>query len=223
MALKTDIVAYWKMQGNSDDDVGSNDGADTSISYGTSYGKIDQGALFSNSSGSLMKISNSGQFDFDGEAFSISFWIKPTNWDTGKSYTLIDFEDAGWGGWLLRHERTLTYLSGNNDQQLSDGKPTTGVWTHVVFTSNGTNGKMYYNGSLNYTQNSLTYNGNSTSDYGLGCNTGDNNQSYYGSMDEVGIWDRELTSAEITTLYNSGSGLQYPFVTAKPRSFAQII
>ena len=30
-------------------------------------------------------------------------------------------------------------------------------------------------------------------------------------IDEVGIWSRTLTSTEVSDLYNSGSGLQYPF------------
>ncbi len=34
-----------------------------------------------------------------------------------------------------------------------------------------------------------------------------------GKIDEVGLWTREITSAEETTLYNSGDGLQYPFTT----------
>lgn len=32
-----------------------------------------------------------------------------------------------------------------------------------------------------------------------------------GFVDNVGIWNRELTDAELTTLYNSGAGLNYPF------------
>jgi hypothetical protein len=35
--------------------------------------------------------------------------------------------------------------------------------------------------------------------------------SFNGSIDEVGIWSRALTSSEVTSLYNSGSGRQYPF------------
>jgi hypothetical protein len=31
-------------------------------------------------------------------------------------------------------------------------------------------------------------------------------------LDEIGIWNRALTGTEITDLYNSGSGLTYPFV-----------
>lgn len=32
-----------------------------------------------------------------------------------------------------------------------------------------------------------------------------------GAIDEIGMWKRALTTAEITQLYNGGAGLQYPF------------
>ncbi len=34
---------------------------------------------------------------------------------------------------------------------------------------------------------------------------------FRGKIDEAGIWDRPLTSAEVQALYNKGNGLQYPF------------
>jgi hypothetical protein len=34
------------------------------------------------------------------------------------------------------------------------------------------------------------------------------------SIDEYGIWDKKLSSSEVSQLYNSGSGLTYPFVTS---------
>jgi len=37
-----------------------------------------------------------------------------------------------------------------------------------------------------------------------------------GKVDEVGIWSRALSSSEITELYNSGTGLSYPFTTFNP-------
>src|SRR6202035_2479657 len=37
-------------------------------------------------------------------------------------------------------------------------------------------------------------------------------QAYFdGDIDEVSIWNRALTSTEVSDLYNSGGGLQYPF------------
>ncbi len=32
-----------------------------------------------------------------------------------------------------------------------------------------------------------------------------------GQVDELAIWNRALSAAEVTQLYNSGAGKQYPF------------
>jgi hypothetical protein len=36
-------------------------------------------------------------------------------------------------------------------------------------------------------------------------------QLFKGKIDELGLWDRLLTSNEISTIYNNGNGLSYPF------------
>jgi hypothetical protein len=35
-----------------------------------------------------------------------------------------------------------------------------------------------------------------------------------GMVDEIGYWERDLSSSEVTTLYNAGAGLTYPFISA---------
>jgi hypothetical protein len=53
---------------------------------------------------------------------------------------------------------------------------------------------------------------NPLSDFYLGWDAQDNNEStryLLGRIDEVGIWSRALTQAEVTTLYNGGAGLLY--------------
>ncbi len=40
---------------------------------------------------------------------------------------------------------------------------------------------------------------------------GDSTDYFRGKMDEVGIWTRVLTQAEISQLYLNGAGLQHPF------------
>lgn len=36
-------------------------------------------------------------------------------------------------------------------------------------------------------------------------------REFFGFIDEVGLWDRQLTGEEVSTLYNSGDGFAYPF------------
>jgi len=78
-------------------------------------------------------------------------------------------------------------------------------WHHLVMTYNGSQIKLYVNGTLTSTQNytgSMNIAGNS------GISIGESNQAngywYHtdGKIDNVGIWNRALTDAEIQQLRN---------------------
>lgn len=84
-------------------------------------------------------------------------------------------------------------------------------WVFVVATfQKGVTGgtKLYINNSLAYTG---THNWSSTSgNFRIGSTTNsEDNCDVNGTIDEVGVWNRVLSEAEITTLYNSGMGLTY--------------
>jgi hypothetical protein len=158
-----------------------------------------------------ISIPNSGQFNFYYQPFSFSMWINPSTWTSAATVeTLLDFEDGGWGGWLLRNLESNGRLGGNRDQQLSTTLPSIGTWTQITFTSDGYNGKMYFNNTLNYTQNGLVYGGNSGTPYGLFCNYDvnatygrSNGQGFIGSFGSVQIYNKELSSPEVTQNYDA--------------------
>jgi len=157
-------------------------------------------------------ITNKGQFSFSKKPFSVELWIYPYTWDPlsgGDARTLIDFETAGWHGWLLRRYSTDNYLSGNNVQQLSNGLPPINQWTHIAFTSNGTDGKTYFNGSLNYSVSSLTYPDNSTTAYAIGNNAENTKKGFAGLIDGVYIWSRALSANEVLQLYKEPFAMFY--------------
>lgn len=83
-------------------------------------------------------------------------------------------------------------------------------WTNIIVTYDNVNLKLYRNGvlmqstpttgstcALSATQNDLIFGGNSI---------GDPTSAFFlGKMDDIGIWNRALTTQEITTLYNGVS------------------
>lgn len=86
------------------------------------------------------------------------------------------------------------------------------TWYHisVVYkgTSFGANNVLFYvNGSLVYT-GSLSMPSGVGKIY-LGSNNAGSGGFYGGLIDEAGAWNRALTSAEVTELYNTGAGKQY--------------
>jgi hypothetical protein len=82
-----------------------------------------------------------------------------------------------------------------------------------TLSGNTNRAKIYVNGS-NVTSSSGGTIQSSTLSYSTYLNTGylhGSGSFYNGYLDEVGVWSRALTSSEVTQLYNSGLGLQYPF------------
>ncbi|GAH57001.1 unnamed protein product, partial [marine sediment metagenome] len=85
------------------------------------------------------------------------------------------------------------------------------VWVHVVGMW-GTDGmKMYVNGVLQDDTSAVTYYPNRDFMIGADKTSFGFYEPWKGEIDEGGYWDRALTQEEITSLYNTGIGLTYPF------------
>ena len=95
------------------------------------------------------------------------------------------------------------YLTGNNII------PDTSNWYHYVFTFDDSNLTIYRNGSqvatTSYTASSTTT-GNATNSLTLGKAPHTSANYLDGRLDDMGIWDRVLSTSEISELYNSGTG-----------------
>ena len=95
---------------------------------------------------------------------------------------------------------------------------TTGVWYMATLTYDGANIRLYLNGSSDAAAVALTGNTRTSTDaLYIGAQGG--NTFFDGIIDEVGAWSRELSSTEVTALYNSGNGNQYPFTTSSSAFF----
>ena len=233
MALDTNLVSIWKLDGNSNDSVGSNNGTDTGISYNASYGKISQGALFNATSDKIL-IANESQFDFERtQAFSVSVWLKLATLNSTKFFVTKQQASGNYTGWSLWY--TYSAGVGNLDFSLV-GTPANMI--EVLYPTLPDN---------NYHLVTATYSGNSlasgvelyvdavkqtkgTTIDTLGTTTilnniqlelGNRNGAFNmdGNMDEVGIWSRALSASEVTELYNGGAGLTYPFASANQANF----
>jgi hypothetical protein len=89
-----------------------------------------------------------------------------------------------------------------------------GGWKMITLSYSGSEQKMYVNGSE--VSNAAQTGSVLASNYsmvmgGQQSNAGGFANFLNGTLDEVGMWNRNLTAAEIVSLYNNGSGLAYPF------------
>ncbi len=88
------------------------------------------------------------------------------------------------------------------------------AWSHIVVTWSGTNTTIYMNG----TQIGTTAQASPTSGTGIACIGGDSRascvsaQNWNGTLDEVRVYNRTLTSEEVFSLYVAGNASRHPTI-----------
>lgn len=223
--LSKSLVGYYKLDNNADDALSVNNG--TNIGGVFTTGKINDGCNF-NATNRVINVNDTDSFSFvSGSSdlkMSINVWCK---FDSVSGVnTIVTKRDSGTQGeWIFAYNSTfLTILlciptAASFIRANYTFTPTTGQWYMFTATYDGSklsSGiKLYVNGALVSSTNSTTgsYTGmsNTTSKLLIG-NSYLNNEQFKGTIDEVGIWkNRVLTPSDINKLYNSNSGLSYPF------------
>lgn len=223
--LLTGLESYWKLDeasGTILDSHGSNDGTLTGATYGAT-GVINDAIDF-DGTGDYITISDVLDFDYN-EPFSIQCWYKPNSASTDNHFLVAKQESGGnfrgyalWRGGSGQNHRLLFELVSTPSNLLSFKGTTqltnTSKWYHIVATYDGSDAvsgmTLYIDGSSESstgTTDSLSTTTVNAVDLVIGARgTG---QETDGVLDEVGIWSRELSASDVTTLYNSGSGTPY--------------
>jgi len=134
----------------------------------------------------------------------------------GEQILLEKFTGGSGPGWTLTRlsNAQLLFLGSGAASVLTATAPSIiiGNWQQFVARRSGTDLRLFHNGgSVAFT--TLTPGAAITpapEPLLLGTRDGAQNFPLKAGADEVAIWSRALTNAEITTLYNEGSGLMIP-------------
>lgn len=228
MALKTNLVSYWKLEetsGTRVDAHGSNDLTDVdTVTSGT--GKIDTAADFERTNTEWLTITDAAQSGLDLTSdCSFNLWQNLESLPTGgaqysyiskflstgnqRSYILYLVESAG--------TITLNFLSYTNGStgttKTVTWAPSTATWYMVTMTYTAAAGEVRF--YVDGTQLGTTQTGAGTSIFNgtAPFDIGDVNQfgtlGFDGLLDEVSVHSRVLSDSEITEIYNAGAGLSY--------------
>lgn len=230
--LSRGLVAYYKLESNANDFVGSNNG--TIIGAPTFVtGKVGNAVNFINDTAdNYITLPDSDVFSFTNGGgidvpFSISLWVNFSAFSTFTNFLLNKQSSFGYEWQIVYVNPNQLYFTKFGSSSIGQGVILSNVfslntWYHIVVTDNGTKTnsgmKIYLNGVLQSTSNNNinVYSGMSNTlspvymgNFGNGIGS---NNKHKGLIDEVGIWkNRELTASEITFLYNSGNGRTTPF------------
>ena len=201
---KEGIYAF---EGNSKDTSGNvNNGAPTSISFTT--GKIGAQAAQFNGTSSNVSLPKSPTDDF-----TVAMWVKTTdtagsadgNWTAGKA--LVDGDSTGaaadWGTAIVNGKFVLGVGSTSGDTTIASSvNINDGTWHHVVATRNSTTGAMavYVDGVSGGTGTGPTGSRTATTALRIGASRPGGSAFLNGALDDVRVYNRILTAAEITAL-----------------------
>jgi len=218
--LLTDLVSYWKLDevsGSRADAHGSNTLTDNNT-VGSAAGIISNAASFVAASSEYLS-DTSVTPSISTVLYSVSAWVYPSSL-TGR-FTVFQIRNSGGerdGG--LIEIGNGSGVAGSVSVNVnafwvttSASVLTANAWNHIVVTIGGTgttDRKIYVNGVDVTASPSGTLTGQTCDQLYIGARNGASN-FYGGRIDEVGVWNRVLTSAEVTQLYNGGAALAYPF------------
>ena len=217
--LLNGIQAYWKLDNNGSGSVSlidsTNNGNSLINPNGAvlSSGIINGGAGFGNGTQNNLITTSGDRFPSESTWGSISCWFNAADINSG-----VIFGDYFRNTLFLGLDSNVLNAGlgnyGGGPTQVSTSV-LTNTWYHVVVTYNGTTFSLYLNNNLIDTVQ-VDWSGQTWQSEGFSLgSTGDNYGGSYqfnGTIDEVGIWNRVLTPTEVTSLYNNGLALSYPFI-----------
>jgi Concanavalin A-like lectin/glucanases superfamily len=217
--LTTNLVAYWKLDEAIDPRADSTGlGSILTEWFGTAAsaaGKIGNGVSVTTSTGYLRCVSNTNLQMGDVE-FTIACWVNFNN--LSSSQTLVSKDNSTNYEYDIYYNFTGGTLRFYVDRPGTFGEAvvpialTAGTWYFVVAVHDAVNDqvKISINNAAFNTAAFAGGPGITTGNFNIGA---ENNGTLRASaiIDEVGIWKRVLSASEITTLYNGGAGLTYPF------------
>lgn len=208
--------------------------SDGKIDYGYGFKYFNQGARIT---ASLTQSGGAGQFERD-EDFTIAMWVKPDFHSNGRIHYLFSnvSDDRGYSAWFEYSSDNNTDFTGRMYFRIQVDASTyiqavtpvldlssNSTWSHFVFTYDGSsqaNGlKIYCNGNeistrtgsdltstiLDGTDNIL-YIGKA---HVLPASPPPPAYVWYGMIDEIAIWDIDISADDVLKIYNENTGLQY--------------
>jgi hypothetical protein len=208
-ALTDNLESYWTMDegsGNAADSVGGRTMTDNNT-VANAAGKVNSARDLE--SGSSEYFSHAGWTWY--AAYSIQMWVKPESMTSADNYVglFCRGDAASMASLLLKSNGKLAYYA---DIGSYDGTGATtltnGNWFHIVVTySAGTGIIVYVNDAVDVDTADSGAPSTTARQTQIGFDHQVGTRLFDGVVDEVGVWSRVLSAAEVTELYNAGAGV----------------
>jgi hypothetical protein len=200
---QTGLVAWWRAESNGLDSIGTNNGT---LTNGTGFaaGRVGQAFSFDGID-DRVAIAEATSIDVSRmSAFTIEAWIYPE--DPGSQTFPTVYSEGRWVAsmGLERPSNKPDNWINNSSQLLGRIPVSLNAWSHLALTYNQGTREFYVNGAWAGSSSGPAVVGNS-----IGSAIGDlpsvpGASRFKGKIDELGIYNRTLTRAEVAAIYGAG-------------------
>ena len=197
--IPNDATALWKLDNNADDTGNTYDGTATNgVTFAS--GQRGQAAQFDNSD--RIYVSQSNDFSFGRNDFTILAWVNFSNEPTSYRNIISTFKR----GWILSTDDAgdMGFYDSGKWQKTSVNVPT--GWHFWTIVRSGTDLLFYLDGILQETISSFNRNVRGNDELQMGKNDEWTRYFQEYSLDDVAIYNRALSSTEVSDEYTNGSG-----------------
>jgi hypothetical protein len=210
LTLMNGLVGWWKFDETNGTTAydSSGNGNDGNLTNGPTWtdGKIG-GALSFDGVDDFVNVPSIQNVNGGGVTFAV--WVKPTHFDS------VNYPHIVGGAGVSFHGMGPPYISSNKKGGVgfylggtSTGEVHTRIiplldWSHVASISNGSNYQIFWNGVLEQESTKVTGQVGDSAII-IGNKTGGSDRTWFGLIDDVRIYDRALSAAEVQALYNMG-------------------
>jgi hypothetical protein len=220
VAVPHNLISWWRADKNANDFTGANSGTLQGGATANASGEVAQAFSVNGSSG-YVSIGNPASLKVTG-AMTIEGWIKPaagpgdnqlaailTKWaqDVGSSAT-----SDSYGLWIVNRGGTLKLFSALHKANLSEpniegGSIPLNVWSHVAMTFDPATGQylLYVNGAQVASVSSPGNNVATDRNVAIGREESYLSRYFNGLIDELSVYSRTLSAAEIQAIHTAGS------------------
>jgi hypothetical protein len=210
--LLTGLVDFWP----ADETTGTTlTGVVNARNFTTSNITWSNGIVF-NATDDYSRRNNDAALAALGHSFTISFWVTLTQTasDAARRYVFYSYNGSSALEIFDLNSDNKVYFNittgGGNGQAISSTTLAASTLYHIVCTYNGTNMKIYINNIDRTTGGARTGDMVLSTLYYYWGGTG-SIRAPNGTMKSMGIWNKVVSTDEITELYNGGTPLNYPF------------
>lgn len=157
-------------------------------------------------SAQINNTSSNAAWNFSGNT-TINIWVYRDVIGTGANSRNVLFTKRNPGFYIWDSGTNLLW-EGFNSPAITTAKTIPlSNWVMLTFTRNDTNLCIWNNGTLDIC--GVLPTGGTTGDVMIGNGVSIGEANWQGRFDELGVWNRTLSSIEINNLYNGGLGLTY--------------